>query len=386
MEKKRNKKNMGFGWLIVGSLLIGGTAAVKAPMPMTLSLAASMVFMFAIGTGIGFFLGLFIHEMGHLLFGAIGGFHFQFYELLGVQWRKAGKNKGTLHYVGMPKGLAGAWGRVAMEPSSRVCVKDLKRYFFGGVFGNFLLAGCFFAASLFSDAEGLVCLLLGIASINALLGWLNVQPMRRFEVCSDGDMLRLLRNERSAEELVQLSRAQGALCEGVAPSALPRFSELSEDSLFAIQQAMIGFLQALEREDYRECTRLIEWIRPEEHPALNLDSTSRYALCLVYDSWIVPNEAYIGRDLTAEGGVLRQAQGGWGEIGRVLCHIRRAGHPGACSLREAMVLLEKTQKRLAEDPDGSVRTVGVQVLQRRKTELARQGRMAMLEMLSRKAR
>ncbi|MDY3052818.1 MAG: hypothetical protein SOR89_06590 [Ndongobacter sp.] len=386
MDKKREKKYTGFGWLIMGSLLIGATAAVKASLPMTLSLAASMALLFAVGAGIGFFLGLFVHEMGHLLFGAIGGFHFQFYELLGLQWRKTGKNKITLHRAALPKGLVGALGRVAMEPSSQVCVRDLKRYFSGGVLGNFLLGGSFFAASLFSNGEGLVCLLLGIASINALLGWMNVQPMRRFGVYSDGDMLRLLRSGQSAEELVQLSRAQGALSEGADPSTLPHVSSLSENPLFAIQQAMVGFLQALDREDYAECTRLIAWIRPEEHPALNLDSISRYALCLVYDSWIVPDEACIARDLAAEDGVLRQARGGWGEIGRVLCYVRRAARPGACSLREAMELLEKTQGHLAEDPDGSVRTVGLRVLQRRKAELARQGRRTAPSTLQRKAR
>lgn len=168
---------------------------------------------------LAFFMHIFLHELGHVLFGALTGYHLILFRLGSHLWIKT--SAGWSH---RREYVAGIGGQAGMVPPETEGEPPYLAYNLGGVLVNFLtsLALIWLGRSLTGDFLPLLCY--GSAFIGLLLAVTNILPFKG----TDGyNIQRLRRDPLAREQFFQTLSLMAASLEGRSPHELSQLLALN---------------------------------------------------------------------------------------------------------------------------------------------------------------
>ncbi len=362
------------------------------------SLPYLMLAIAAVGIGIllGVVLGALVHELGHLIGGLAAGMKFDFFEILSLQIRST--NDGLSLHRNKESGLSAlALGRVSMQIKEGVSKKGLRRHYSAGFIANALFSLLIFIVN-WSRGSWVDAGIASFAVVNLYLFLTNALPMNQEEFFSDGDILKLLKEECSNSQAVVADGFEGTaehatawspsffdcqqieakIAGGMRPREIGIIRVEGSRPLVQVIQAMLGFIQAIDAEEYDRLAPYMVYIRPSKVILLNLDANERLAYCAIYDSWIDRSDALLREDFSANNGMLDKDFSDLGKIAQFFrdCYHYEEGiipYPSRDELEENYNrLLDMT----ARDNNGGMGSWSNKLLQKRFADLKEMGQVA----------
>lgn len=317
------------------------------------------VVVMGIGTVVGLVIGALVHELGHLISGLAVGMRFHFFEIFSIQIRSP--REGRIFYRMKDRSLANiALGRVAMQMKEGVTKNGLRLHYSAGFMANLLMVLLIFFID-WSRAGLVDMILASIAVVNSYLFITNALPLHQREFYSDGDVLELLKDDTSdtdeghpigpspkseaegfAPSFYECQHIEAQIAGGKRPKDIGLIRVSGSRDLVKVMQAMLGFLQAVDAEDYDRAGEYIDYIRPNKTPLLNLDASERLAYCAIYDSWLEPNASLLREDFRSNELILEEALS---DLAKIAQYFRDSFH------YEEGIVPYPSREELAEDYD-----------------------------------
>ncbi|MDR1820823.1 MAG: hypothetical protein LBQ91_00140 [Oscillospiraceae bacterium] len=174
---------------------------------------------YLLGVLAGVFLGVIFHELGHLFFGRLTGYHFVSFRLLNRLWVKDNEGKMT---ASKSAGLSGIAGQCLMSPCEEEREFRFVLYNLGSILAN---AGAGAAAAVlyvFTGNAYIRMALLGFGLVNLLLAALSYIPYKKAFIPNDGANVREARKSEAAEHgLYVLLKANAEMSKGKIMTDFP---------------------------------------------------------------------------------------------------------------------------------------------------------------------
>lgn len=317
MKEKKAESMLRFAMLMsIAAVVIPWAACAVTAASAGLS-AWSAVFVYAVWLAIGFLLTIPAHETGHLLFGLAAGFHFELYEILGIQLRRTARGVRWMLEPLQKGRVMLALGRVQLVPGRMTGRGGLCAMFLGGLAVNALL-GIGMTVGAFCVPPGdLRSGLAAVGAINLFFLINNSVDGRSLGAYTDMDVVRLLRGPEG-ERFLRVCRCEGALFEGALPSEAGFPTEILEsgEMLLRYQTAVLTFVAGMEEENEEKIRRAVEFVErvEAEKSFVNIERVTHRTMRFVYEAAVRGNEE-AARAVLAETPELREGVNAWSVLG-----------------------------------------------------------------------
>ena len=264
---KKKKSNIKALYLVIGALfgiiagkllknanLLGDDKASGGEVLLTMLLMMASVYVF-------YFLGIIIHEAGHLVMGLLTGYKFVSFRIGSfILVRQDGK------FTVRRFALAGTAGQCLMTHDMVEKDEDIPYFWYhaGGVLFNFISAALLGLVYLNTSSKFLaLCSFIGIF-VYAVLGLVNLLPLKKFGIANDGsNILEYFRDPAARRSMLNVLIINGEQEQGRILDSMP--DELFEirdgdESISAVNIKMYCASRELERGDHESAKALFKAI------------------------------------------------------------------------------------------------------------------------------